>query len=133
MFSFGSSAPALERNPFSHFSDAMEVFNTQNRIAIRLDNGETKYMLVRHAQHEKIFFSVQKGKEKDVTTKIWGEAEDRMSLPRFVNENLESSEGIASKSDLFESFLIFKLSVNRNFNMFHVIDGFTVFFRKINV
>jgi hypothetical protein len=134
VFSFGSSAPASERSSFSHFSDAMEVFDTQNRIAIRLGNGKSKYILVQHAQREMALFSAAQDNDKDVRTKSWDKAndEDRMSLLRFVNENLESSEGITSKPDPFESFLIFKLSVGRNFNMFYVVNDFIVFFRKVN-
>lgn len=131
VFSFGSSTPATERCPFSRFSDAMEVFDTQNRTAVRLGNRDTKYMLVRHAEHETVLFSVQEKKNsKLVRTQHWDEAEDedRISLLRFINENLESGEG--GKSDLFEPFLIFKLSVNRNFNTFYVVDELIIFLRK---
>jgi len=135
VFSFGSSAPSSERSPFSRFSDAMEVFDTQNRIAIRLGNGDTMYMLVRHAQHETVLFSVQEKKDEAVRTQSWDEAEDgdRVSLLRFINENLESGDGMVGKSDLFEPFSIFKLSVNRNSNTFYIVDSLIIFFRKVNV
>ncbi|TAQ90699.1 hypothetical protein B7494_g972 [Chlorociboria aeruginascens] len=74
VFSFGSSAPASDRRPFSHFFDAMEVFDMQNRIAIQLDNGKTNVR--------------EKGK-KEAKTKYWDD-EDRMSL--FRAQGLKGSQ-----------------------------------------
>jgi hypothetical protein len=94
VFSFGSSVPAFNRSPFLHFFDAMVALDTQNWVAIRIDNGETKYMLVRQRQQEKILFSVKEQDNEDVMTKSLDgtEDEDRISLLRFVRENLESGE-----------------------------------------
>ncbi len=50
-----------------------------------------------------------------------------MSLFRFVDENLEDGEGIASESNLFETFLVSDLIVYRNSNMLYVVDYFMVF------
>jgi hypothetical protein len=48
-----------------------------------------------------------------------------------VDESLEDGEGVilkTSKSNLFEPFLIFDLSVYRNSNMLYVMNYFIVFF-----
>jgi len=65
----------------------MEVFDMQNQVAIRLGNRERKYILVRHAQREIVYFSYQE--EDGVVRTQRGEEvehENRMSLLRFVNE-----------------------------------------------
>lgn len=103
IFSFRSICSVLERSISSQFSRAMEVFDTQDRVAIRLYNGHIKHLLVRHPQHEETLYSIKEGYLAPRTIP-WDTANemDRMSLFRFVEENLDSCEETSGKSNLLE-------------------------------
>ena len=109
ILSFGSVDSVSERSPFSHFSNAVEVFDTQDRVAIHLSNDRIKYPLIRHSQHGETLYSMQE-KKGEPRTVNWDKADekDRMSFFRFVDENLHSGERTASESNLLEKkFKIF--------------------------
>jgi hypothetical protein len=90
VFSFCSNV--LGSRHHSSFPDAIEAFNTQDKIAIRLTDGHTKHIIVRHMHNEAAFYSVRK-KNGEVMTMGWNEAteEDQMLFCRLENMAGESN------------------------------------------
>lgn len=98
---FSFSENILGSHHDSSFLEAIEAFNTQERIAIRLTVGNTRCMLVRRLKLQTPFYSIREGEGDDeregevkITTMDWNKAmeEDRMLLPHLSN--------IAGKSNL---------------------------------
>lgn len=109
IFSFDSVAPVSERIPFSHFPDAMDIFYTQERVAIHLKDTFIKHILIRHGRNT-AYYSVHRIGEdyKKMKTTKWVETgeEARASLSHFVDENLDN-KGNTRKSNLLEFGLKF--------------------------
>ncbi len=103
IFTFGPDASTSGRSSFSCLDDVMQVFTTEDRVAIRLSNEHKRYVLVQHSQQESIALysvrSVDAQGHKETVTKNWSDItdEDQASLSRFVEENVAAEEGMPSK------------------------------------